>query len=315
MKVNPQGLAVGSFLRISNAIRPQGEQGGLWLTRTNTVHQPAPSIQSQVPCGIPVTGLQYMLFVCEIEGVLGVQLAVQVTVVVPTYNERENIEPLVAQLLALPTAVRVIVVDDNSPDGTGEIAERLATESDGRVGVIHRAGKLGLGTAYIAGFGQALAEGSDLICTMDADFSHNPRYVPAMVDKIGQGYDLVIGSRYVRGGGARGCTFDRKLLSWGANAFARTMLGLCAHDTTAGFRCYRREVLKGMDLNEIKASGYSFLIEMLYRVQRCGWQVGEVPIVFENRRLGRSKISQDEIIRALGTVLRLGWTRLKGKRA
>ena len=237
----------------------------------------------------------------------------QVAVIIPTYNEKENIEALVTQLLALPTGVHVIVVDDNSPDGTGALADRLAVESDGRVGVIHRAGKLGLGTAYIAGFKRALAEGADLICTMDADFSHNPRYIPAMVDKIGQGYDLVIGSRYVRGGGSTGCTFDRKLLSWGANAFARTMLSLRAHDTTAGFRCYRREVLAGMDLDEIKASGYSFLIEMLYGVQRRGWRVGEVPIIFENRRLGTSKVSKNEITRALGTVLRLGWASLTGR--
>jgi glycosyltransferase involved in cell wall biosynthesis len=148
---------------------------------------------------------------------------------------------------------------------------------------------------------------------MDADFSHNPRYIPDMVDKIGQGHDLVIGSRYVRGGGASGCTLPRILLSWGANAFARTMLGLHAHDTTAGFRCYRREVLAGMDLGEIKASGYSFLIEMLYRVQRRGWRVGEVPIIFENRRLGTSKVSRDEIFRAMGTVLRLARMRLMGK--
>ncbi len=238
------------------------------------------------------------------------EVILQVAVTVPTYNERENIESLVTQLLALPTAVRVIVVDDNSPDGTGAIADRLAAESDGRMGVIHRAGKLGLGTAYVAGFRRALAGEADLICTMDADFSHNPRYIPAMVDKIGQGYDLVIGSRYVRGGGASGCTFARKLLSWGANAFARTMLGLRAHDTTAGFRCYRREMLQGMDLDDIKASGYSFLIEMLYRVQRSDWRVGEVAIVFENRRLGASKVSKNEIIKALGTVLRLAWVRL-----
>jgi len=238
------------------------------------------------------------------------EVILQVVVIVPTYNERENIESLVTQLLALPTAVRVIVVDDNSPDGTGAIADRLAAESDGRMGVIHRAGKLGLGTAYVAGFKRALAEEADLICTMDADFSHNPRYIPAMVDKIGQGYDLVIGSRYVRGGGASGCTFARKLLSWGANAFARTMLGLRAHDTTAGFRCYRREVLQGMDLDDIKASGYSFLIEMLYRVQRSDWRVGEVPIIFENRRLGISKISRTEVVRAMHTVLRLAWGRL-----
>lgn len=237
----------------------------------------------------------------------------QVAVIIPTYNESENIQALVTQLLALPTGVRVVVVDDNSPDGTGAIADRLAAENDGRVEVVHRAGKLGLGTAYVAGFKRALAEGADLICTMDADFSHNPRYVPGLVDRIGQGYDLVIGSRYVRGGGSSGCTIDRKLLSWGANAFARTMLGLRAHDTTAGFRCYRRQVLEEVKLDEIKASGYSFLIEMLYRVHRRGWRVGEVPIVFENRRLGTSKISRDEIVRAMGTVLRLGRTRLTGK--
>ena len=237
----------------------------------------------------------------------------QATVIVPTYNEQENIESLVTQLLALPTGVRVIVVDDNSPDGTGEIADRLARESGGRVEVIHRAGKLGLGTAYIAGFEQALAGKADLICTMDADFSHNPRYIPALVEKIGQGYDLVIGSRYVPGGGTTGCTLSRKLLSWGANAIARLMLGLHAHDTTAGFRCYRRAVLESINLDEIKASGYSFLIEMLYRVQRRGWRVGSVPIIFENRRLGASKVSKDEIVKALGTVVRLAKTRLTGK--
>ena len=236
----------------------------------------------------------------------------QASYIVPTYNERENIEALVEQLLALPIQLNVIIVDDNSPDGTGAIADRLSAESDARVGVVHRAGKLGLGTAYLAGFRRALTDGAELIGTMDADFSHNPRYVPAMVGKISQGYDVVIGSRYVRGGGTSGCTFGRKLLSWGANAFARTMLGLRAHDTTAGFRCYRREVLEELDLDEIKASGYSFLIEMLYRVQRRGWRVGEIPIIFENRRLGASKVSKAEIAKALGTVLRLTRARISG---
>jgi glycosyltransferase involved in cell wall biosynthesis len=236
----------------------------------------------------------------------------EATVIVPTYNEKENIEALVTQLLGLPTGVRVMVVDDASPDGTGAIVDRLAEEHAGRVAVIHRAGKLGLGTAYIAGFKQALATGAALILTMDADFSHNPSYIPAMVEKIEQDYDLVIGSRYVRGGGTVGCTLDRKLLSWGANAFARTMLGLQAHDTTAGFRCYRRAVLESIPLDEIKASGYSFLIEMIYRVQQKGWRVGEVPIIFENRRLGTSKISQGEVTKAVGTVLRMARARLTG---
>ena len=233
-----------------------------------------------------------------------------VAVIVPTYNEEENIESLVTQLLALPTGVHVIIVDDNSPDGTGAIADRLAAESEGRMEVIHRAGKLGLGTAYIAGFRRALVAGAELICTMDADFSHNPRYIPAMVEKIEQGHDLVIGSRYVPGGGTSGCTIKRKLLSWGANAFARLTLGLHAHDTTAGFRCYRRQVLEDVGLDTVKADGYSFLVEMLYHVQRRGWRVGETPIIFENRQQGVSKISQGEILHAIATVLRMGWNRL-----
>ncbi|MFQ6101591.1 MAG: polyprenol monophosphomannose synthase [Anaerolineae bacterium] len=237
-------------------------------------------------------------------------MILQVAVIIPTYNERENIEPLVTQLLALPTGVRVIVVDDSSPDGTGRVADRLAEESEGRLSVIHRAGKLGLGTAYIAGFKQALAEGADLICTMDADFSHNPRYIPDMVAKVNQGYDLVIGSRYVRGGGSNH-NLARKLFSWGANTITRVVLGLHAHDTTAGFRCYRREVLEGLDLDGIKSSGYSFLFEMLFRVERCGWRVGEVPIFFEDRLLGASKISRNEIVKALLTVFRLAPARLR----
>jgi dolichol-phosphate mannosyltransferase len=236
----------------------------------------------------------------------------QVSVIVPTYNERENIESLVTQLLALPTRVHVVVVDDNSPDGTGEIADELAVENAGRVSVIHRPGKLGLGTAYIAGFQEALAGGADLVCSMDADFSHNPRYIPDIVDKINQGYDLVIGSRYMRGGESTQ-TLDRKVFSWGANTLTRVLLGLHAHDTTAGFRCYRRQALESLDLDSIKSSGYSFLFEMLFRVERRGWKVGEVPIIFQDRRLGASKISRNEIVKALRTMLRLALRRLTKK--
>ena len=236
----------------------------------------------------------------------------QVSVVIPTYNEKENIESLVAQLLALPTRVHIIVVDDNSPDGTGEIADRLAVENAGRVSVIHRPGKLGLGTAYIAGFKEALAKGADLVCSMDADFSHNPRYVPDIVKKINQGYDLVIGSRYVRGGGSTQ-TLDRRVFSRGANTLTRVLLGLHAHDTTAGFRCYRRQALESLDLDSIKSSGYSFLFEMLFRVERRGWKVGEVPIIFQDRRIGASKISKNEIFKALRTMLWLAPRRLTKK--
>jgi len=224
--------------------------------------------------------------------------------IVPTYNEKENIELLVGEILALPVSVGVLVVDDNSPDGTGEIADRLAMEHPGRVHVLHRPGKLGLGTAYIAGFKRALEMGAERIMTMDADFSHHPRYIPAMLKKAEE-VDLVIGSRYVNDGGTEMCTVARKLLSRGANGFAHVMLGLRARDTTAGFRCYHREVLESIDLEGIKANGYSFLIEMLFRCQLAGWRVGEVPIIFANRRRGASKISRDEILKAVLTVLRL----------
>lgn len=235
-------------------------------------------------------------------------------IIVPTYNEKENIESLVTQLAALPLDSRIIIVDDGSPDGTGEIADRLAEEHAERVEVIHRSGKLGLGTAYVRGFKRALRSEADLVCTMDADFSHHPRYIPDLVRKIQDGYDLVIGSRYVKGGGTNGCSTSRKLLSWGANAFARVALGLHAHDATAGFRCYRREVLEEVGIDAIKADGYSFLIEMLYRVQRLDWRVGESPILFENRQQGVSKISQDEILKAVWTVVRLAAARLRDRR-
>jgi len=230
------------------------------------------------------------------------------TVIVPTYNERENIVLLIPELLALPVEVHVLVVDDNSPDSTGLIAEEMSAKNP-RVSAVHRSSKLGLGTAYIAGFKQALAAGSDRILTMDADYSHHPRYIPAMIERS-QTADLVIGSRYVRGGGAVDSPAMRRLLSYGANAFAKIMLGLKAMDCTAGFRCYRRQVLESIDLDSIFSNGYSFLIEMLYQVQRRGWKVSEVPIQFMDRRLGASKISRDEISRALYTVLRLSAARV-----
>lgn len=232
-------------------------------------------------------------------------------VVVPTYNERDNIDSLIEELLALPDNVSVINVDDGSPDGTGEAADAWAAKTD-RVHVIHRAGKLGLGTAYIAGFKYALAADYDRILTMDADFSHHPRYVPSMLTLSAE-RDMVIGSRYVPGGGTLRCTWKRRALSQGANTFAKLMLGLEALDCTAGFRCYRREVLEAIDLDAIFSNGYSFLIEMIYYVQRAGYRVGEVPIIFEDRRRGTSKISQNEVWRALQTVGRLSVRRWRAK--
>ncbi len=230
-------------------------------------------------------------------------LPVQALVIVPTYNEIENLQPLVEQLLSLQAGLGVIVVDDHSPDGTGRLADELAS-SHREVQVVHRPAKLGLGTAYRAGFFRALQLGAPFVLTMDADFSHDPRYIPAMLAKAAE-CDLVIGSRYVRGGGAEGCTLLRIALSRGANLFARTLLRLEASDCTAGFRCYRRAVLEQIDLEQILSEGYSFLIEMLYRVQQAGFRVGEVPIIFANRRRGASKISRREVVRAVATVLRL----------
>lgn len=236
------------------------------------------------------------------------RLPLQAVAIVPTYNEFQNLEPLVEHLLGLGAGLGIIVVDDNSPDGTGQMADRLAAERP-EVRVIHRPGKLGLGTAYRAGFDLALEMGAPLVITMDADFSHDPRHIPAMLE-CARDHDLVIGSRYVRGGGAQDCRGWRIALSRGANLFAKAVLGLRAHDCTAGFRCYRREVLERVDLDAIRSEGYSYLVEMLYRVQQGGYRVGEVPILFVNRRRGASKISRKEILRAVGTVLRLGWRRL-----
>jgi dolichol-phosphate mannosyltransferase len=224
-------------------------------------------------------------------------------IVIPTYNESENIVRLATEILALPVGAHVVVVDDNSPDGTGALVDELAAREP-RVHAVHRPAKLGLGTAHIAGIRRAAELGLDPIGTMDADFSHHPRYIPALLDGLGR-HDMMIGSRYVPGGGTRDFKLHRRMLSRGANGFARTMLGLTASDCTAGFRVYRRSVLDSIDLDEIFSNGYSFLIEMLFLVQSRGWTVGESPILFEDRREGISKISRKEIAKAVYTVVRL----------
>ncbi|NHZ72591.1 MAG: glycosyltransferase [Aquificales bacterium] len=237
---------------------------------------------------------------------------VETFVIVPTYNEADNLDDLVTQLLALPVNLGVLVVDDNSPDGTGDLADAWTEKEPNRVHVIHRPGKMGLGTAYIAGFNKALDElNAKRIMTMDADFSHNPRYIPVMVE-MSRTKHMVIGSRYVQGGGQQDCTWKRVMLSKIANGVAKTLLGLKAKDTTAGFRLYRREVLESIPLDQIFSSGYSFLVEMLFMCQRRGWQIGEVPIIFEDRRAGTTKISKNEVIKAQYTVFRLFFRRLRG---
>lgn len=232
----------------------------------------------------------------------------RVYLIVPTYNEGKNIVNLVNNILKTPATIHVVIVDDNSPDGTGRIADDLSKTYQ-NVQVIHRPGKLGLGTAYISGFRKALAEGADRIITMDADFSHDPAYIPDLLG-LADRFDVSIGSRYVPGGGTRNWSWKRRFISWGANTFARTMLGLKANDCTAGFRCYRREVLLGIDLERFISDGYSFLIEMLFKCQQRGHSIGEAPIVFVNRTLGHSKISRREIYKAVYTVMRLALRRL-----
>jgi dolichol-phosphate mannosyltransferase len=239
-------------------------------------------------------------------------MSVDTYVVIPTYNEADNIEELLARLLELPVSLGVIVVDDNSPDGTGELAEVWSKRYVDRVFVIHRPSKLGLGTAYIAGLKKGLSlTGTIRLMTMDADFSHNPKYIPEMLTMSREKH-VVIGSRYVPGGGSRNCSWKRVALSRLANWVARTMLRLDAKDSTAGFRLYRREVLESIPLDEIFSSGYSFLVEMLFLCQRRGWLIGEIPIIFEDRRLGKTKISRQEVLKAQYTVLRLFARRLTG---
>ena len=228
-------------------------------------------------------------------------------VVVPTYNEIDNIDALLGALLSLESGVDILVIDDGSPDGTGARVDEW-TRRESRVRVLHRPGKMGLGTAYIAGFTRALADGYEAIIEMDADFSHRPAYIPELLAKA-RDSDLVIGSRYVPGGGTTGWAFHRRLLSEGANVFARGMLGLSVRDCTAGFRCFRADALKKIDFASVLAEGYSFQVEMLFRILKNGGRVAEVPIILEERRLGSSKISRTEVFRAIGTVLRLAGER------
>jgi dolichol-phosphate mannosyltransferase len=230
-------------------------------------------------------------------------------VVIPTYNESDNIPNLVAQILELPLSAHVIVVDDNSPDGTGAQVDAIAAHEP-RVHAVHRPAKLGLGTAHIAGMRQAFALDLDPIVTMDADFSHHPRYIPALLAGL-ERFDVTIGSRYVPGGGVERRTWKLRLVSWGANFLARLALNLHAHDCTSGFRAYRRAVLESIDLDQIFSNGYSFLIELLFLCQTRGWKIGETPIIYEDRRAGTSKISRAEIYKATYTVLRLLYRRAR----
>jgi dolichol-phosphate mannosyltransferase len=239
-------------------------------------------------------------------------VAERALVIIPTYNERENLPRIVPQVLEQDPRFEVLVVDDGSPDGTGELADALAA-ADARVHVLHRAGKLGLGTAYVAGFKYAIANRFDYAFEMDADFSHDPKHLVQFLAEMGE-VDLLIGSRYLEGRvTVLNWPMSRLLLSYFANVYARWTTGLKLWDSTGGFKCYRRAVLEGIDLDAVRSNGYSFQIEMSFRAWRKGFRLRETPILFTDRQEGRSKMSRSIVWEAVGMVWRLRWWALLGR--
>jgi len=232
---------------------------------------------------------------------------VRIVVIVPTYNEAENLPSLVEALLALPLDLRLRIVDDASPDGTGKIADDLAAKHQGRIDVVHRAGKMGLRSAYIEGFRAAFADGAEAVAQMDADFSHDPARLVAMAEAL-ETHDVALGSRYVEGGSVdEAWPIWRKGLSAWGNFYARSILGLPLRDVTTGYRLWRREALEKMPLDDIQSSGYVFLVEMAYVAVRLGYRVAQVPIHFSDRRWGKSKMSFKIQLEAAARVWQVRW--------
>jgi dolichol-phosphate mannosyltransferase len=224
-------------------------------------------------------------------------------VIVPTYNERENLPHLAEQLMQHPN-VRLLIVDDQSPDGTGDVADALACRYPGRVEVMHRSGRRGLGRSYLDGFRKAVGETVDVVCQMDADLSHDPAHLPALIAAVAEA-DVVIGSRYIPHGVIVNWPLRRRLLSRFANLYSRTVMGVSVRDCTSGYRCWRRDALGALPLDRIRSDGYSFLIETLYMAVRRGARVAEVPITFVERRRGESKLSGAIIVESVVTPWRL----------
>jgi dolichol-phosphate mannosyltransferase len=234
-------------------------------------------------------------------------------VVLPTYDEADNIRPISEAILAALPGATLLVVDDDSPDGTGRIADELAA-ADGRIRVRHRAAKQGLGRAYLDGFRIALESGASVVVQMDADFSHDPAVLPALIGPVVDGSaDLVIGSRYTAGGGVLDWGLGRRLISRGGSLFARTVLGLGPHDLTGGFKAWRAETLAAVPFDGVHAGGYVFQIEMTFRASRAGARVREIPIVFRDRRIGQSKMSRRIVVEALVVVLQLRLEELQSR--
>ena len=228
----------------------------------------------------------------------------RVLVIIPTYNERENLPVLARQVLA-NADYRVMVVDDQSPDGTGEVADALAREFPGRVEVLHRTGKRGLGRSYIDALKIAVRGDSDLVCQMDADLSHDPQYLPAMVTAAANGHDMVIGSRYMQGVSVVNWPLHRLVLSAFANRYIRAVTGLPVNDCTSGYRCWRREAIARIPLDTIVSDGYAFLVEMLFEAHWRKCRIGEVPIIFVERRVGQSKLDTGVLLESIFTPWRV----------
>jgi dolichol-phosphate mannosyltransferase len=228
----------------------------------------------------------------------------RVLIELATYNERDNLGPLVSAVRSAVPDADILVLDDNSPDGTGKLADDLAA-ADAHVHVVHRPGKLGLGTAILASMRYAVDHGYDLLVTMDADFSHHPRYLPALLAGMARN-DVTIGSRYIRGGGTENWPLSRRAISGAVNLLVRFLMRLPAHDCSGGFRCYRVELLRRAHLERLLSRGYSFQQEVLYRCRRAGARLGETPIVFENRRAGASKVNPREAARSMAVILWIG---------
>ena len=244
--------------------------------------------------------------------------APRVLVVTPTYNERDNLPVLVRQVLARGPEFSVLVVDDASPDGTGQVADGLVAEFPGRVHVLHRTGKRGLGRSYVDALSRAVDMDVDVVCQMDADFSHDPQYLPDLVRAVVHGgHDLVIGSRYLNGVSVVNWPLSRLILSTFANRYVRAITGLPARDCTSGYRCWRREALARLPLRQFVSDGYAFLVEMLYEAMGRGCRIGEVPIIYVERREGQSKMSRGVIFESIFVPWRLvlrhpGWRGRRG---
>ena len=232
-------------------------------------------------------------------------------VIVPTYNEIENLENIVGQITSAAKACHILIIDDGSPDGTGKLADKIA-KKDKRVEVMHRAGKLGLGTAVTEGFHYALNHGYELIITIDADLSHNPSYIPQMISLM-EDYDLVVGSRYVRDGGMVNWSLWRLLVSLFTNYMLKKILKIEMKDCSGGFKCYRAELIRKIKVDSVISPGYVFYVEILYRALRVGARVKEIPIIFVNRREGKSKLAMREVVGYAVSIFRLRWLTLIGR--